>query len=100
MKLTGFNWGGHRWTRYLTAMSQLQLRLDWMERVYQDEFRSFLVTYDCTKAPYARTLTWKRQVIQGSDSMMTMVDGWRQSGIAMDQSSPRPEPELRIGPKR
>lgn len=100
VKLTGFNWAGHRWTRYLTAMSQLQLRLDWMERVYQGNFRSFLVTYDCTKAPYARPLTWKREVLQGSDSIMTMVDGWRQDGIEMDHSAPRPEPELRIGPKR
>jgi hypothetical protein len=101
-QLSGFDWDGHRWTRYLTAMSQLQLRLEGMDAVYANGFRDFLVQRDSTRKPYHRPVAWKKLAIGGTDSLMAVVQAWGQdpSGYRFADDAPRPEPELRIGPKR
>lgn len=102
-KLSGFDWEGHCWTRYLTAMSQLQMRLEGMEAVYTGGFQNFLVHHDSAKKPYRRPAAWKRFAIGGTDALMAVVQAWARdpSGYRFaDDEAPRPEPELRIGPKR
>lgn len=98
--LSGFDWDGHRWTRYLTAMSQFQLRLDRMEKVYAKEFREFLIHYNSGKKPYAHSASWKGSAIQKTDSLLNVIQGWREIDQAFTDGAPRPETELRIGPKR
>jgi len=102
-KLTGFDWDGHRWTRYLTAMSQLQGRLEGMDRTYQSAYRDFLRAYDAKRrAPYSRSGAWKDRAIEETDRLMAVAQAWSQEPDAgpFADGAPRPEPELRIGPKR
>ncbi|HEY0511799.1 MAG TPA: SuhR protein [Thermoanaerobaculia bacterium] len=101
-KLSGFDWDGHRWTRYLTAMSQLQTKLGGMEGVYASGFRDFLLQHESTQKPYRHPAAWKKFAIAGTDPLMTVVQAWAKdpSGYQYTDDAPRPEPELRIGPKR
>ncbi len=98
--LAGFHWNGHRWIRYLTAMSQLEVKLGAMEKVYTNEFRSFLVSYDSRQKPYAHSGVWKDSAVAGTDELMVTVRAWTQSRQPFTKKTPKPEPELRIGPKR
>ena len=99
-KLATFNWNGHRWTRYLVAMSQFQLRLGGMQTAYKDEFRDFLEAYDPQQEPYVRTEAWKESSIRQTDSLMDVAGDWADGGHNFTKNDPSPEPELRIGPKR
>jgi Patatin-like phospholipase len=101
-KLAGFDWGGHRWTRYITAMSQLEGRLERMDEVYENGFRDFLEQRDSRQKPYNHPLAWKRFALAATDALMVAVKGWKNdpSGYHLADDAPRPEPELRIGPKR
>ena len=99
-ELAKFDWNGHRWIRYLTAMSQLQLRLGGVEKVYKTEFHQFLASYDSTQKPYIRSKTWKEDAIRKTDLMIEMIEAWDASTHPFTKDAPRPEPELRIGPKR
>jgi predicted acylesterase/phospholipase RssA len=101
-KLSGFDWEGHRWTRYLTVMSQLQLRMEGMESVYAGGFKNFLVRHDPDQKPYRHSQAWKSFAIAGTDSLMTVVQAWAKdpSGYRFTEDAPRPEPEMRVGPKR
>jgi len=101
MLLAGFNWDAHRWTRFRTAMPQLQLRLERMDEVYKSGFRDFLVAYDSKKSPYERPDIWKAFALEGTDDLMTVSQDWaRHPKYRFTDKAPHPEPELRIGAKR
>jgi predicted acylesterase/phospholipase RssA len=103
-QLAGFDWNQHRWTRYRTTMSQLQLRMQGMDKVYRHGFRDFLQAFDSTRKGtfYSRSGKWKTRAIQETDRLMDLAKAWSEdpSGPRFADDAPRPEPELRIGPKR
>jgi hypothetical protein len=101
-KLAGFDWNGHRWTRYLTAMSQLEERLERMDDVYTHGLRDFLDQREAHQGPYRHAAAWKRFALAATDALMATVRAWKNhpSGYHLADGAPRPEPELRIGPKR
>ena len=102
--LAGFDWDQHRWTRYRTTMSQLQLKMAGMDKVYRHGFRAFLELFDSTKkgTSYSRSGKWKDRAIQETDRLMDVAKAWSEdpSGPRFADDAPRPEPDLRIGPKR
>jgi predicted acylesterase/phospholipase RssA len=101
-KLQTIDWDGHRWTRYLTAISQLQGRLDRMEELYSSGFDRFLADRDNKQRPYRRTKIWKDQALKATADLMALVRTWRTEDprLRLDYEPPRPEPELRITPRR
>ncbi|HEX6864142.1 MAG TPA: hypothetical protein VF414_15040, partial [Thermoanaerobaculia bacterium] len=100
--LQTMDWDGHRWTRYLTAVSQLQGRLDRMEEIYSGGYDQFLTDRDVKQRPYRRTQVWKAQALKATADLMALVRTWRtpDEKLRMDHDPPRPEPELRINPRR
>ncbi|HKI02880.1 MAG TPA: SuhR protein [Thermoanaerobaculia bacterium] len=99
--LAGFNWNAHRWTRFRTAMPQLQHKLERMDAVYKSGFRNFLVAYDSKQKPYERPDAWKDFAIEGTDALMKVSETWAEHPkYKFTDKTPHPEPELRIGPKR
>lgn len=102
-KLQTIDWDGHRWSRYLTAISQLQARLDRMEEIYSEGYDRFLEERDViNQRPYRRTKIWKEQALKATADLMALVRTWRTPDpkLRMDHDPPRPEPELRINPRR
>lgn len=99
-QLSHFNWDAHRWTRYLTAMSQLEIKLEGMDKSYASAFRDFLTAYDSDQKPYARSAAWKASAVARTESLMGVAGAWAGSGQTFTKNAPSPEPELRIGPKR
>jgi hypothetical protein len=100
--LETIDWDGHRWTRYLTAVSQLQGRLDRMEEIWSGGYEKFLADRDVKQRPYRRTKIWKEQALKATADLMALVRTWRtpDKELRMDYDPPRPEPELRINPRR
>ncbi|MFL6292859.1 MAG: SuhR protein [Thermoanaerobaculia bacterium] len=100
--LQTIDWDGHRWTRYLTAVSQLQGRLDRMEEIYSGGYDRFLADRDVKQRPYSRTQAWKAQALKATADLMTLVRTWRtpDEKLRLDHEPPKPEPELRITPRR
>ncbi|HVG10678.1 MAG TPA: SuhR protein [Thermoanaerobaculia bacterium] len=100
--LQTIDWDGHRWTRYLTAVSQLQGRLDRVEEIYSQGFGQFLADRDVKQRPYRRTQAWKAQALKATADLMALVRTWRtpDEELRMDFDPPKPEPELRINPRR
>ena len=101
-QLAHFDWDGHRWTRYLTAMSQLEGRLQGMDEVYEKGFHAFLAQREANQGPYRHAAAWKRFALAATDALMATVRTWKTDpgGYHLADGAPRPEPELRIGPKR
>lgn len=99
--LQKINWDGHRWTRYLTAMSQLDEKLGRMREVYREEFREFLAGYDSKRKPYEHSDTWKEYAMGTTDRLMETVEEWGHEEHRLhDKPMPHPEPDLRITPRR
>lgn len=100
--LQTIDWDGHRWTRYLTAVSQLQGKLDRMEELWSGGFDRFVADRDVKQRPYRRTQAWRAQALKATTDLMALVRSWRTPDpkLRMDHDPPRPVPELRINPRR
>jgi predicted acylesterase/phospholipase RssA len=99
-KLATIDWDGHRWTRYRTAMAQLQAKLERAETIYGEGFRDFVDGRDSTTGRYQRPQAWKAFALQATDALMKVVQGWRSDPkYRLDDEAPRPEPDLRITPR-
>jgi predicted acylesterase/phospholipase RssA len=100
-KLSHFNWDAHRWTRYRSAMAQLQDKLERMERVYSQGFKEFLDQRDPEANPYKQSNKWKGFALEGTQLLMELVGKWRShEKYRFTDSAPRPTPDLRITPRR
>ncbi|HSN87095.1 MAG TPA: hypothetical protein VL025_10075, partial [Thermoanaerobaculia bacterium] len=100
-ELQTFDWDGHRWTRYRTAMAQLQDKLERMEEVHAGGFDAFLQAHDSTAGRYQRPKAWKAFALQATDALMSLVRSWRSHpDYRLDDEAPKPEPDLRINPRR
>ena len=99
-KLSAFDWDAHRWTRYRSAMAQLQDKLERMEQVHSQGFKEFLDRRDPASNPYRTSKTWKQFALQGTESLMEIVRQWRRHKERFTDDAPRPEPDLRIMPRR
>ena len=98
---TEFDWDGHRWTRYLVAMSQLDQKLGAMKGVYDGGFAGFLADHDPAEGRYAqRTAGWKQFSLDAMRGLMDLVDRWRRGKPSFQDNPPHPEPDLRIMPRR
>jgi predicted acylesterase/phospholipase RssA len=95
---TAFDWEGHRWTRYLSAMGQLQNKLEAMDRVYTAGFDEFLSQRDPKATPYERTHRFKEFALKATLELMQTVRGW-QGKDRFDTNAPSPKPDLRIMPR-
>ncbi|HEX3130592.1 MAG TPA: hypothetical protein VH394_24855 [Thermoanaerobaculia bacterium] len=97
------DWDGHRWTRFRTAMAQLQEKLDRMKDLYAGGYRQFLEIHDSTKGRYQRPKGWKSYALKSTDALMEVVDEWKKDphGYRLDNEPlPSPGADLRMGPKR
>ncbi|HET9227984.1 MAG TPA: hypothetical protein VFR31_15015, partial [Thermoanaerobaculia bacterium] len=100
-KLQTIDWDGHRWTRYRTAMSQLQEKLDRMEGSWSGGFEDFVEVHDSKAGRYQRPDAWKKYALEATAALMNTVRSWREHPkYRLDDEPPRPEPELRITPRR
>ncbi|HWN43724.1 MAG TPA: hypothetical protein VNW71_15975 [Thermoanaerobaculia bacterium] len=100
--LQELNWDGHRWARYLTAMSQLESKLGRMREVYLEGFRDFLVGYNSDQKPYRHSDTWKEYAVEATDGIVKTVEAWgsHEEHRLHDPQMPHPEPDLRILPRQ
>ena len=100
-KVQTLDWDGHRWTRYRSAMAQLEERLDRMEEVYSGGFEDFLAAHDSKKGRHQRPDAWKAYAMEATAGLMAAVRAWRaHPKYRLDDEPPHPEPELRISPRR
>jgi hypothetical protein len=98
---TEFEWNGHRWTRYLVAMSQLDQKLGAMKGVYEGGFRGFLEGHDPMQGRYAqRTAGWQQFSLDAMRGLMGLIARWRDEKPSFQDNPPHPEPDLRILPRR
>ncbi len=101
--LQTLDWDGHRWTRFRTAMAQIQEKLDGVEEIYVAGYRDFLDQHDSTQGRYQRPHGWKRYALDSTDALLRVVHAWREDpdGYRFDNEPlPQPGPDLRLGPKR
>jgi len=96
---TQFKWDDHRWTRYLSAMGQLQGKLETMDRVYTAGFDKFLQQKDPKGVPYERTARFKEFALKATLELMQTVRGWKGEDRFDTKSAPSPKPDLRIMPR-
>lgn len=97
------DWDGHRWTRFRTAMAQLQEKLDLMKGLYAGGYRQFLDAHDSTRGRYQRPKGWKAYALKSTDALMEVVEDWEKDpdGYRLDNEPlPSPGGDLRMGPKR
>ena len=97
------DWDGHRWTRFRTAMAQIQEKLDRMKELYGGGYRQFLEAHDSTKGRYQRPKGWKEYALKSTDALMDVVEDWEKDpdGYRLDNEPlPSPGADLRMGPKR
>ena len=97
------DWDGHRWTRFRTAMAQLQDKLDGMRAIYSGGFRQFLAGHDSTKGRYQRPQAWKEYALRSTDELMEAVEDWGEhpDGYRLDNEPlPHPGADLRMSPRR
>jgi predicted acylesterase/phospholipase RssA len=100
-KVQTLDWDGHRWTRYRSAVAQLEERLDQMEEVYSGGFDRFLEAHDSKKGRYQRPDAWKKYAMESTTALMDAVRSWRaHPKYRLGDKPPKPEPELRISPRR
>lgn len=96
--VTGFDWEGHRWTRYLNSMARLQDALTRMARVYP-AFRPIL-PHRGSVSPYSRSGSWQQDALEGTDELAQVVENWgKRSHQFSDGNSPKPVSDLRIMPR-
>jgi predicted acylesterase/phospholipase RssA len=96
------DWDGHRWTRFRTALAQLQEKLDRVKEIYTGSYRQFLVAHDSAKGRYQRPKAWKDYALKSTDDLMAVVGDWDQDphGYRLDNKPlPSPGADLRMGPK-
>ncbi len=101
--IQSLDWDGHRWTRFRTAMAQIQEKLDRVKEIYTAGYRQFLDAHDSTKGRYQRPKGWKDYALKSTDDLMKVVEVWDQdpNGHRLDNEPlPHPGAELRMGPKR
>lgn len=99
--LQTLNWDGHRWIRYLTAMSQLEGKLGRMREVYLKGFGKFLAGYDSKQSPYEHSDVWKEFAMGATDGLMKTVEEWGSKERRLhDEPMPHPDPDLRILPRQ
>jgi predicted acylesterase/phospholipase RssA len=96
---TEFKWDNHRWTRYLSAMAQLQSKLETMDRVYSAGFDQFLEQRDPTVTPYERTNRFKEFALKATLELMRTIRGWKGEDRFDTPKAPSPKPDLRIMPR-
>jgi predicted acylesterase/phospholipase RssA len=98
------DWDGHRWTRFRTAMAQIQEKLDRVKEIYAGGgYRQFLDAHDSTKGRYQRPKAWKDYALKSTDDLMDVVQDWSADphGYRLDNEPlPSPGGDLRMGPKR
>ena len=97
------DWDGHRWTRFRTAMAQIQDKLGRVKEIYAAGYRQFLDAHDSTKGRYQRPKAWKGYALKSTDALMDVVGEWEKDpdGYRLDNEPlPSPGGDLRMGPKR
>lgn len=99
-KLSSFDWAAHRWTRYRSAMAQLQDKLERMERVLSQGFKDFLDQREPRASPYGTSARWKQSALQGTEELMRVVRQWNEREDRFTDGAPKPTPDLRIMPRR
>jgi predicted acylesterase/phospholipase RssA len=97
---TQFDWDGHRWTRYLVAMSQLEEKLEKAERLYRQGFADFLAGRDPRTKPYPQSAAWKDFARRTTAELMSLVARWRDEKQSFGDNPPHPQPDLRVSPRR
>jgi predicted acylesterase/phospholipase RssA len=101
--IQSLDWDGHRWTRFRTAMAQLQEKLDRVREIYAAGFRDFLIAHDSTAGRYRRPPAWKKYALESTDALMNVVENWEKDpdGYRLDNEPlPGPGADLRMEPKR
>jgi predicted acylesterase/phospholipase RssA len=101
--IQNLDWDGHRWTRFRTALAQIQEKLDHLKEIYAGGYRQFLDAHDSTKGRYQRPKAWKDYALKSTDALMGVVDDWSADpdGYRLNNEPlPSPGAELRMGPKR
>lgn len=97
------DWDGHRWTRFRTAMAQIQEKLGRVKDLYAGGYRQFLEAHDSTEGRYRRPKRWKEYALRSTDALMDVVEDWEKDpdGYRLDNEPlPSPGADLRMGPKR
>jgi hypothetical protein len=72
-----------------------------MEEVYSGGFEDFLAAHDSKKGRHQRPDAWKEYAMEATAGLMAAVRAWRaHPKYRLDDEPPKPEPELRISPRR
>jgi predicted acylesterase/phospholipase RssA len=102
-ELSSFDFEQHRWTRYLTAMSELQDVISWMRDRYESDlpggeigYRKLLLTRAAEVPHYKREGAWPKEAEARTSTLLTF-------GAAtvpdFSKEAPHPDPVLRITPR-
>jgi hypothetical protein len=96
-----FDFARHRWTRYLTAMGDLDVVVRGMQGRYDDPLPGGLPGYaefvrSASGLGYERSARWRRQAVERTDDLLTFVVPPARPDLV--KGMPRPVSDLRITP--
>jgi hypothetical protein len=101
-----FNWGDHRWIRYLSSTAEMESQFEAMQRSYeqdlgQSSLREFLQFYSQSEGcrSYKVTPSWLTQARAMTDQWMGSNQPWFQNLFKQQDKIPNPRSELRITPR-
>jgi len=99
-----FDWDRHRWTRYRTALSEIQALLDQVGRAWggplppgTPTFREFVAGRSPGDRPYP--LSRGEAALEATRALAELGRAWREAGVDFGAEAPRPDPELLIRPR-
>jgi predicted acylesterase/phospholipase RssA len=101
-ELSKFDFEQHRWTRYLTAMSELQDVVNWMRDRYEADLPGGepgyqeLLTRAAEMPHYKRPGAWPAQAAARTSSLLAFG---AETVPDFSEEAPRPDPVLRITPR-
>ncbi|HEX7601410.1 MAG TPA: patatin-like phospholipase family protein, partial [Polyangiaceae bacterium] len=102
----GFDWNQHRWTRFLSSMSEFREVLVAMRTAFREpngedpSLVEFLRTYPL-RAPHFTALNgpWLERASQAAGELVDVIDQWEEAKAMDEGPVPAPPPQLRVTPR-
>jgi hypothetical protein len=101
----GFDWGAHRWTRYVISMAKLEAMLEDMRHCYEnaaplDEDLAHALAEDwIAPTRYKQTKAWRDAAKMRTESLMREAAAWAEPPSLRTDDIPKPDVDLRITPR-
>jgi predicted acylesterase/phospholipase RssA len=98
--LENFDFDRHRWSRYLTAMAELDRAVCDLTDRYEDVYRDFVESYGPQAATYDHSPAWVASALTRTERLLSFARRPKEKAdFTAPKAAPRPRPELRMTPR-